>query len=117
MKACVLYVAHGYKWDKTMEDFIRWSLQYDLWCKMRFFGEGIEQANNNTQSSVRRGPRNLLELLPNEFTMEDAVNVRREQGLSRKGTQGMIRVWRNRGYIEERTNVQYNSFVKLKFKK
>ena len=117
LKACVLYVAHGYKWDKTMEDFIRWSLQYDLWCKMRFFGEGIEQANNNTQSSVRRGPRNLLELLPNEFTMEDAVNVRREQGLSRKGTQGMIRVWRNRGYIEERTNVQYNSFVKLKFKK
>ena len=117
LKACVLFVAHGYKWDKTMEDFIRWSLQYDLWCKMRFFGEGIEQANNNTQSSVRRGPRNLLELLPNEFTMEDAVNVRREQGLSRKGTQGMIRVWRNRGYIEERTNVQYNSFVKLKFKK
>jgi len=117
LKACVLYVAHDYKWDKTMEDFIRWSLQYDLWCKMRFFGEAIEQSNNSSQSSARRGPRNLLELLPNEFTLEDAIHVRREQGLSREGTQGMIRVWRNRGYIEERTNVQYNSFVKLKFKK
>ena len=117
LKACVLFVAHGYKWDKTMEDFVRWSLQYDLWCKMRFFGDAIEQANNNTQTSVRRGPRNLLEILPNEFTLEDAVHVRREQGLSREGTQGMIRVWRNRGYIEERTNVQYNSFIKLKFKK
>ncbi len=117
LKACVLYVAHGYAWNKTMEDFIRWSLQYDLWCKMRFFGDAIEQANNSPQLSVRRGPRNLLELLPNEFTMEDAIHVRREQGLSREGTQGMIRAWRNRGYIEERTNVQYNSFVKLKFKK
>jgi hypothetical protein len=117
LKACVLYVAHDYKWDKTMEDFIRWSLQYDLWCKMRFFGEAIEQSNNSSQLSARRGPRNLLELLPNEFTLEDAIHVRREQGLSREGTQGMIRVWRNRGYIEERTNVQYNSFVKLKFKK
>ncbi|MBR4699251.1 MAG: VirE protein [Prevotella sp.] len=118
LKACVLYVAHDYKWDKTMEDFIRWSLQYDLWCKMRFFAEAIEQANNGSQSPSRRGPRNLLELLPNEFTMEDAVRVRREQGLSRQGASAMIRMWRNRGYIEERTNEQLNSFVfvKLKYK-
>jgi hypothetical protein len=118
LKACVLYVAHDYKWDKTMEDFIRWSLQYDLWCKMRFFGEAIEQSNNSSQSSARRGPRNLLELLPNEFTMEDAVRIRREQGLQRQGAQDMIRMWRNRGYIEERTNEQLNSFVfvKLKFR-
>ena len=111
-KACVLYVAHDYKWDKTMEDFIRWSLQYDLWCKMRFFGEAIEEANHCSQSSGRRGPRNLLELLPNEFTMEDAVRIRREQGLQRQGAQDMIRMWRNRGYIEERTNEQLNSFGK-----
>ena len=118
LKACVLYVAHDYKWDKTMEDFIRWSLQYDLWCKMRFFGEAIEQSNNSSQSSARRGPRNLLELLPNEFTLEDAVRIRREQGLQRQGAQDMIRMWRNRGYIEERTNEQLNSFVfvKLKFR-
>ncbi|MBR6939090.1 MAG: VirE protein [Prevotella sp.] len=118
LKACVLYVAHDYKWDKTMEDFIRWSLQYDLWCKMRFFGEAIEQSNNSSQLSARRGPRNLLELLPNEFTLEDAVRIRREQGLQRQGAQDMIRMWRNRGYIEERTNEQLNSFVfvKLKFR-
>ena len=112
LKACVLFVAHGYKWDKSMEDFIRWSLQYDLFCKMHFFGEAIEEANHCSQSSNRRGPRNLLELLPNEFTMEDAVRIRREQGLQRQGAQDMIRMWRNRGYIEERTNEQLNSFGK-----
>ena len=119
LKACVLYVANNYKWDKTMEDFIRWSLQYDLWCKMQFFGEAIEQANNDTTSSNRRGPRNLLELLPDVFTIDDARRVRQKQGLSLQGAQDMIRTWRNRGYIEERTNEQTNSFVfvKLKFKK
>ncbi len=119
LKACVLFVANNYKWDKTMEDFIRWSLQYDLWCKMQFFGEAIEQARNDTTSSNRRGPRNLLELLPDVFTIDDARRVRQKQGLSLQGAQDMIRTWRNRGYIEERTNEQTNSFVfvKLKFKK
>lgn len=116
LKACVLFVAHDYKWDKTMEDFIRWSLQYDLWCKMHFFGEAIEQANNGSSSSGRHGPRNLLELLPDEFTMEDALRVRREQGLPSQGAQDMIRMWRNRGYIVERTNEQLNSFCFLKLK-
>ena len=120
LKACVLYVAHDYKWDKTMEDFVRWSLQYDLWCKMYFFAEAIEQANNGCQSSGRRGPRNLLELLPDEFSLEDAIRIRREQGIPSEGVSDMIRTWRNRGYIEERTNEQLNSFdkrfVKLKFK-
>ena len=119
LKACVLFVAHNYQWDKTMADFIRWSLQYDLWCKMQFFGEAIEQANNDTTSSNHRGPRNLLELLPDVFTIDDARRVRQKQGLSLQGAQDMIRTWRNRGYIEERTNEQTNSFVfvKLKFKK
>ena len=103
LKACVLFVAHGYTWTKEMEQFIRWSLKYDLWCKMHFFGEAIEQAEQGGSQSNRRGPRNLLELLPNEFTFDDAVAIRRQQGLSREGTQDMIRVWRNRGYIEART--------------
>ena len=103
LKACVLFVAHGYTWTKEMEQFVRWSLKYDLWCKMQFFGEAIEQAEQGGSSGNRRGPRNLLELLPNEFTFDDAVSIRRQQGLSREGTQDMIRVWRNRGYIEERT--------------
>ena len=118
LKACVLFVAHGYKWSKEMENFVRWSLDYDLWCKMHFFGEAIEAAENGSATTSRRGPRNLLELLPDEFTMEDAVRVRREQGLPRQGVQDMIRMWRNRGYIEERTNEQLNSFVfsKLKYR-
>ena len=117
LKACVLYVAHGYTWDKSMDTFIRWSLQYDLWCKMHFFGEAIEEAANGSQPSCRRGPRNLLELLPNEFTLEDAMSVRREQGLLSQGTQDMIRSWRNREYIEERTNSSNSLvYVKLKFR-
>ncbi len=125
LKACVLFVAHGYTWTKEMEQFVRWSLKYDMWCKMQFFGEAIEQAEQGTSQSNRRGPRNLLELLPNEFTFDDAVSVRRQQGLSREGTQDMIRVWRNRGYIEERTvsddrtnssNSFSDSFVKLKYR-
>ena len=114
LKACVLYVAHGNKWEKTMENFVRWSLQYDLWCKMRFFGDAINHANSVPLESAHRGPRNLLELLPNEFTLEDAIRVRREQGIGSEGVKDMIRTWRNRGYIEiltddERTNSS-NSF-------
>lgn len=125
LKACVLFVAHDYQWTKEMEQFVRWSLQYDLWCKMQFFGEAIEQAELGGSSSARRGPRNLLELLPNEFTFDDAVSIRRNQGLPREGTQDMIRMWRNRGYIEERTsddnrtnslNSFSNSYFKLKYR-
>lgn len=117
LKACVLYVAHGCKWDKTMEQFIKWSLKYDLWCKMRFFGEAIEEAEACARAPREKpGPCNLLELLPNEFTFEEAVAVRRRQGLSHEGTQAMIRTWRCRGYIEERTDKQINSYSKLKFR-
>ncbi len=129
LKACVLFVAHDYTWSKEMEQFVRWSLQYDLWCKMHFFGEAIEQAEQGGSSSSRRGPRNLLELLPNEFTLDDAVSIRRQQGLNREGTKDMIRVWRNRGYIEAKAtagepslfgageaNEQLNSFIKLKYR-
>ena len=112
LKACVLFVAHDYKWSKEMEEFVRWSLRYDLWCKMHFFGEAIDQVNADTSSTTHHGPRNLLELLPNEFTIDDAIRVRREQGLPRFGVQDMIRMWRNRGYIEVRTNEQLNSSVK-----
>ena len=121
LKACVLFVAHDYTWTKDMEQFVRWSLQYDLWCKMHFFGEAIEAAEQGGTSTSRRGPRNLLELLPNEFTFDDAISVRRQQGLPREGTQDMIRTWRNRGYIEERTNSsnsfsEPNAFTKLKYR-
>jgi hypothetical protein len=116
LKACVLYVAHDYTWNKTMEDFMRWSLQYDLWCKMRFFGEAIDQASGVDSNPQHPGPRNLLELLPNEFSMEDAINIRQRQGLSKEGTRDMIRAWRNRGYIEERTDEQLNSYIFTKLK-
>lgn len=98
LKAMVLYVAHGEQWDKTMEDFIRWSEQYDLWCKMRFFGEAIDAANGEAKPH-KRGPKNLLELLPERFTLEEAVAVRRKQGLAAEQTSAMLSNWKSRGYI------------------
>ena len=98
LKAMILYVANGYKWEKSFENFIRWSEQYDLWCKMHFFGEAIEKANGEVQVT-KRGPRNLLEELPDRFTYDDAVAVRRKQNLSASKTQAMLYTWKSRGYI------------------
>ena len=99
LKGCLLYVANDYKWDKTIEDFVRWSLQYDMWCKMRFFGEAIENADN-VDNKPKRGPKNLLEMLPEVFTLQDAVNVRRQCGMSAKGARKMVNMWTYRGYIQ-----------------
>ena len=110
LKGCLLYVANDYKWDKTIEDFVRWSLQYDMWCKMQFFAEAIESADG-VEQKTKRGPRNLLELLPDEFTLQDAVNIRRSQGLDAKNTKSMIYVWKNRGYIYQLSD---NSYKKVR---
>ena len=110
LKGCLLYVANGYKWDKTIEDFVRWSLQYDLWCKMQFFGDAIENADN-VDNKPKRGPRNLLEMLPEEFTLQEAANVRRQQGMDAKSTIKMIRNWKSRGYVYQISDI---SFKKLK---
>lgn len=91
----------------------RWSLNYDLWCKMQFFGDAIRQANNGDERIGRRGPRNLLELLPDTFTIEDAARVRQQQGLDSKKTRNMISAWKNRQYILQMTD---DSFQKLRFK-
>ncbi len=111
LKACVLFVANGNQWEKNIEDFVRWSLQYDLWCKMEFFGEDIERANNGNERIGARGPRNLLELLPDEFTREHALNVRIKQGMGsdRKKCAQMIRQWLYRKYVLQITE---NSFKK-----
>ena len=111
LKACVLYVANGCQWEKTIEDFVRWSLQYDLWCKMQFFGEDIEKANQEGERIGTRGPQNMLALLPDEFTLEDAKRIRRQQGKGNGGNMciRMIRTWMNRGYVIQ--NTEY-SFVK-----
>ena len=100
LKAMVLFVAHGGVWDKTMEDFIRWSLKYDMWCKMQFFGEAIEEMENGLQGGKHRGPRNLLDLLPQVFTYEEAGMMRNKQGIRRGTLAKMIYNWKERGYIE-----------------
>ncbi len=109
LKACVLYVANGCKWEKAIDDFIRWSLEYDLWCKMEFFGEDIAKANMETETRTKRGPRNLLELLPDVFTIADARRVRQQQGLSNeKGKcEGMIRQWLFRKYALRVTDYSF----------
>ena len=115
LKACVLFVANGCQWDKTFEDFIRWSLQYDLACKMEFFGADIEEANQQGMVRDRQVPgrRNLLELLPDEFTFQDAVRVRQREGLDAQGTSNMLRQWKYRCYV---TNVTNDNYQKLKFR-
>ena len=100
LKACVLYVAHGDVWDKTMEDFVRWSLQYDLWCKMEFFGEEIERTEERGDTPRNRGPQNLLDLLPDTFTHEDAQLMRQRHGVRGGTLSKMIYNWKERGYIE-----------------
>ena len=101
LKACILYVAHGERWDKTMEEFVRWSLKYDLWCKMRFFGEAIEKQEYGVQQSTRKGPQNLLELLPDTFTREEAGQMRQQQGIRRGSLSAMLSNWKSRKYIVE----------------
>lgn len=110
LKACVLYVANGQKWERSIEDFIRWSLNYDLWCKMQFFGADIEKANNGDEARIgTRGPRNLLELLPEEFTLDDAKRVRQQNGLGNEGNKArkMITQWVFRKYVLQITDYSF----------
>ena len=117
LKACVLYVANGMKWEKSIEEFIRWSLNYDLWCKMQFFGEDIRKAECGEDSRlVSRGPRSLLTLLPDEFTVEDAKRVRRQEGLTNEGKacQNMIRQWVFRKHVLQITDYSFVKSDKVK---
>ena len=101
LKACVLYVANGCKWEPEIDEFIRWSESYDLWCKMIFFGAGIAKANETGEKSNKRGPANLLQQLPDNFTYTQAEMVRLQNDFGKKGTATMLRNWVNRHYIEK----------------
>ena len=122
LKACVLYVANGEKWDKTIEEFVRWSYRYDMWCKMEFFGGEIENAMNaDADTAPRRGRRNLLELLPDEFTLQDAIRVRQAEGMNAEGAEVMLRQWMHRRYVTIVTSVTSDNkrksiYRKLKFR-
>ena len=118
LKACVLYVANGYEWEPVMDDFIRWSEQYDLWCKMQFFGEAIAKADEVGEKSSMRGPQNLLQLLPDEFTLQQAQQLRLAHGFSIEGTMNMLYTWTHRKYIQRKKSDTYSSdsFIKLQYK-
>ena len=110
----MLYVANGQKWERSIEDFVHWSLNADLWCKMHFFGEDIERANRGDDVRIgARGPRNLLNALPEEFTLEDAIRVRQRGGKDSdvQKCRNMITQWMSRGYILQLTD---DSFKKKK---
>ena len=120
LKACVLYVANGCRWEPEIEDFIRWSERYDLWCKMRFFEEDIQKANNAGEHSNKRGPSNLLQSLPDTFTEQQVVEARAALGLSEEGTAHLLSTWVYRKYVkrgsENYHNNSYHSFTKLKYR-
>ena len=101
LKACVLYVANGYKWEPEIEDFIRWSERYDLYCKMRFFGDAIKKAMREGDQESKRGPSSILESLPEKFSYQQVENLRLKNDMSTKGTAKMLRNWMRRGYIEK----------------
>ena len=99
LKACVLYVANGCQWESEIEEFVRWSEQYDLYCKMRFFRDAIVKSEQEGVKSSKRGPSNMLQLLPNEFSYQQAEQLRSDLGLDTKGTRRMIATWVFRKYI------------------
>ena len=115
LKACVLYICNDYKWSREIEEFVRWSLLYDMHCKMTFFGEAIENANRSTEEQTgRRGPRNLLKLLPDEFTVHDADLIRQANGMDTRGTRNMLSQWVHRGYLLQMTDDSFRKIEKLK---
>ena len=126
LKACVLYVANGCKWEPEIDEFIRWSERYDLYCKMRFFGDAIKRANFSNEKSSKRGPANLLQQLPDVFNFQQAEYLRSQLGMDKKGTPSMLRNWMNRNYIRkippkgvtgDVISIQLFSFEKLRNRK
>ena len=126
LKACVLYVANGCKWEPEIDEFIRWSERYDLYCKMRFFGDAIKRANFSNEKSSKRGPANLLQQLPDVFNFQQAEYLRSQLGMDKKGTPSMLRNWVNRNYIQkippkgvtgDVISIQLFSFEKLRNRK
>ena len=118
LKAMVLYVAHDGKWDKCIEEFVRWSLRYDLWCKMRFFGDAIEAQEEKDEKIPTKGPQNLLDLLPEIFSREEANSLRQRVGIRSDSLSQMLNNWKQRGYIEvygeevKRSEVNRQRYIK-----
>ena len=118
LKACVLYVANGYQWEPEIEDFIRWSERYDLYCKMRFFGDAIKKAEQECDQESKRGPASILGFLPEEFNFQQVEALRVEHKMSAKGTMKMLNNWLFRGYIKVKENdsntqlLKYSVFIK-----
>ena len=126
LKACVLYVANGYRWEPEIEEFIRWSEQYDLYCKMKFFGDAIKRANGSNEKTSKRGPASLLQQLPDVFSFQQAEFLRSQFGMNRSGTVSMLRNWVNRNYVKkippqgakgDVISIQLFSFEKLRNRK
>ena len=104
LKACVLYVANGLEWEPEIAEFIRWSERYDLYCKMRFFGDAIKKAEKEGEQESKRGPASILALLPDEFSFRQVESMRADNGMKAKGTAKMLRNWVSRGYIQVKEN-------------
>ena len=107
-KAMVLYLANGEKWEKSIEDFIEWSVKYDLWCKMRFFGMKMDEAIDSDRRLVNHsGPNNLLSFVPDTFSLMDIQAVYQMQG--KKGRlSSLLAMWVKRGHIEKNADGTYS---------
>ena len=111
LKACVLYVANGYQWEPEIEDFIRWSERYDLYCKMRFFGDAIKKAEREGDQESKKGPASILAFLPDKFSYQQVESLRLKNDMNAKGTAKMLRNWLHRGYIEKEESDSVTQFI------
>ena len=120
LKGMVLYVAHGYSWSKEIAEFVRWSQQYNLWCKMLYFGQQLEkELREEAEIQQQSGPQNLLELLPDEFTRDQYRQMRSTHGRTGDG-ESTLRTWAARKYIaydDVSGRFVKTEFYKLKFSK
>ena len=98
LKACLLYIMNDYKWDKSIAEYVAYSVRRDLWAKFLYFGDEIEAEFAEEKNVSRSTPKNMLTMLPDEFTFEDYLNVRQSLGKQGDG-RGTIRIWVHRGYI------------------
>lgn len=97
-RAMVLYIIEGNRWSKEIEEFVRWSFHYDMWCKMWLFGKDMRHQMELENSQPMGGVGNLLNSLPTSFTEEDLRIVRTAQGMAPEPTE-QLRNWKRRGYV------------------
>ena len=113
-KGYMLYVMNGKKWSREIEDFCRWTFDYIMWCKMRYFGRTISEDFELERKIVSSGPVNMLDLLPESFSRDQLRSLRIQQGKD-PDPQGQLKQWTHRKFIakDESTGLYHKTEMYL----